>query len=111
MSSEKYPTAHLFIPGLFDIQEKNKLLILPSDSISTNFVSKLLSNLSKRFPECVSGLSNNALPHFLDPKFKGHLLSRFKRESLTISQLKRYVLGDESAQDVQHLPSAMTPQE
>ena len=33
------------------------------------------------------------------------------KTSLTISQLKRCVLGDESAYDVQHLPSAMTTQE
>ena len=51
-------------------KKKIKLLILPGDSISTNFVSKTLSNLSKRFPECASSFTNTALCISLIPNLK-----------------------------------------
>ncbi|XP_065664453.1 E3 SUMO-protein ligase ZBED1-like [Hydra vulgaris] len=85
---------HLVIPGLYDIKEKIKNFILANDKSTADFVSKILANLNKRFPDCGSNITNNSLSHFLDPKFKGHLLSRFGKECQTIKQLKLSATGD-----------------
>ncbi|XP_065649158.1 uncharacterized protein LOC136078122 [Hydra vulgaris] len=93
VSSEKNPTSRIVIPGLFDIQEKIKKMIRPNDKLTANFISRLLSNLNKRFPDCGSGRKINALAHLVDPKFKGLLLTRIGKDDATLRDLKESSIG------------------
>ncbi|XP_047141157.1 zinc finger BED domain-containing protein 4-like [Hydra vulgaris] len=111
VSSEKIPTSQRVVPGLFDIQENIKKLILPNDKITGDFVTKLLSNLNKRFPDCGSRQKNNALAHLLDPKFKGLLLTRFGQDDVALRDLKEISIGKQPSNLIENTTQTVSPKQ
>ena len=71
--ADTIPTIHKVIPGLFEISDQLRRMLL-EEGIVSEFAGLLKNAFDKRYPECGARNKVYAVSHFLDPAYQGCVL-------------------------------------
>jgi len=71
------PTSHLVVRELFNIRDQLSVQSKDADEYVAEFASDLAAQVEKRFPNCGTTVPLHSCAHFLDPEYKGMVLSEF----------------------------------